>query len=608
MSVDRLRWVVAYWLFRAVILLGRLLPTRLCYALAAPIADLCYLGFRGQRRHLVANLTRVLGDEVAARAAARRAFRQYSKYVIDFFQLAALSSEELKRRIAFQDWDQLTGVLENGRGTILATLHLGQWEMGGAALAAYGYPVNVVAQTFDYGPMNDLVQSLRRDLGMRIIAAGQAKLAVFRALRRNEVLGMLVDVVDPGEGVPVQFFGAQAEMSRAPAQIALRTGARLVAAVVCRDERDPRRLTPVLDCGLEVEATGDEVADVAALTQALATALERQVRDHADQWFAFHPVWSSAPPAGPEVGGERWKQWALAAAFHLVRRLPRSAAYGIGHVVGDAAYYLRAGVRRDVEDNMRHVLGPGAPSGRVRRAAREAFRNVCRYYADLILLPRIRPEALLRDSVTVVGLERLKAAMAGGRGAVLATAHFGNPEMASQVAKPLDIDLLVLAEPLNPPAFSHLMTRLRRPNDIKYEDVGFGAISHALRHLRSGGCVAIACDRDIQGTGVLLPFFGQETALPLGAVQLAARTDAALVPAYCKRRIGGFDLVFEEELKLVKTAAPKADAMVNARALLGRVEPWISAEPGQWMVLERIWKDAGKRPRRHGKPLPGARI
>ncbi|HEY4685207.1 MAG TPA: lysophospholipid acyltransferase family protein, partial [Dehalococcoidia bacterium] len=130
---------------------------------------------------------------------------------------------------------------------------------------------------------------------------------------------------------------------------------------------------------------------------------------------------------------------------------------------------------------------------------------------------------------------------------------------------------------------------LRSAYGPRYLDVGFAAVAAALRHLRAGGGVAIACDRDIQHKGEPLPFFGVETSMPLGAVELAARTGAALIPGYCRRRGDGFDIVFEEPVELVKTGRPKEDALVNARALLARVEPWLRADPGQWMVLERIW-------------------
>jgi KDO2-lipid IV(A) lauroyltransferase len=146
------------------------------------------------------------------------------------------------------------------------------------------------------------------------------------------------------------------------------------------------------------------------------------------------------------------------------------------------------------------------------------------------------------------------------------------------------------------------MERIRNQFGIKYVDVGFGAIADCIRHARKGGVLAIAADRDIQGKGVPIEFFGEATRVPLGAAELAMRTGAALMPAYCRRSGDGFEVVFEDPLDLVSTGNAREDALANTRALFARFEAWLRDDPGQWMVLDRIWKPlpAGSRPR---KPL-----
>ena len=82
----KLRWNVAYWISRAGVAAGRYLPTGLCYAASVPIADACFALMRRHRRALEANLARVVGRD-EAHAAARRVFRNFARYVIDFYQL-----------------------------------------------------------------------------------------------------------------------------------------------------------------------------------------------------------------------------------------------------------------------------------------------------------------------------------------------------------------------------------------------------------------------------------------------------------------------------------------------------------------------------------------
>jgi KDO2-lipid IV(A) lauroyltransferase len=475
-----LRWFLAYWISRTGAVLGRFIPARVWYALADPVADLCFFFMRRQRRVVEANLRRVVGEQEAKRAA-RRVFHNFARYIIDFYQLPSLSKEALCNRIEFHDWRHLNEALQPGRGGVFVTMHLGQAELGAGALAAYGHPVSAIAQSLPYKPMDDFIQGLRRNLGMKVIPAHKARFGVVRCLKSGDALGMMVDVVEPGEGVVVDFFGAPVEFSSAPARIALLTGTRVLPGVVARSEHDPMKLRPIIDFGLEFTPSGDEEADVQALTQVIAGSLEQFVRRFPDQWFAFRPAFAEAKSA-PKAGD--WRLWALKAGTWLGNVLPRHAAYALGRLGADLAYRQRHEAREAVRDNMRHVMGPAADEDAIDHAAREAFRNVARYYVDLIRIPRMNLEAMIGKEIRIHGLERLQEPMAQGRGAVAATVHFGNMEMAVQVGAILGIDMLVLAEPLQPPAFADLMRRLRSTFGPRYEDVSFRSIAESIRHLR----------------------------------------------------------------------------------------------------------------------------
>jgi KDO2-lipid IV(A) lauroyltransferase len=581
-------WTLLYWVSRTGVGLGRFLPTRLCYAVAGPIAGLCFLLMARPRRNLIENLTRVVGPEEAPKVA-RQVFHNFGRYIIDFYQLSRRGRKALQQRIAFADWHRLDEALDEPKGTLFVTIHLGQIELGAAAVGSYGHRVNVVAETLRHPPMDEFIQGLRASLGMKVIAAKKAQFGVMRCLNRGEVLVTMLDAYEPGQSVVVDFFGAPAEVASAPARVALRTGARVLPAVIGRAEGS-ERLIPLVDFDLNFQPAGDEERDVQVLSQTIATSLEGFVRRFPEQWFAFRPVWGTATPAKQP---QRWRLWALQTGFRLGGVLPRLASYALARLAADTAFRFRHGARRDVMDNMRHVMGADASPAKVEVAAREAFRNVARYYVDLIRLPQTKPEQLMK-LVRIHGLERLKSRLDAGKGVIVATAHFGNPEVAVQVGAILGLKLLVLAEPLQPPAFAELMDRMRSAHGTRYVDVGFSGVAEAIRHLRGGGCLAITCDRDVQGKGVPLPFFGATTKMPLGAVELAARTGAVLIPGYCRRSGAGFHVYFEEPIELVSSGRPREDALVNARSLIARAEVWIASDPGQWMVLERIWRPVEK--------------
>lgn len=292
--------MLVYWLFRLTILVTRPLPLWLGYRIAASVAEVCYHFFHRQRRALNANLAWVLqsSDEREVDAVARRAFRNFGKFVIDFIHFPAMTRDEVHRRLCFAQWPELDDARNSGRGVLIVTMHFGVWDLGAAALAAYDFPINGIADTFAHPAMNELVHGSREKLGMKIIQRDHVGPGVFRALKRGELLAMLIDVPAPGQMVTVDFLGAPAEVSSVPARIALRTGAWVVPAMVLRGPQRDSIIRPIVDTqSVRYERTGNEERDVLALTQQIMHALERHVREHPEQWYIFRRVWPDASPA-----------------------------------------------------------------------------------------------------------------------------------------------------------------------------------------------------------------------------------------------------------------------------------------------------------------------
>jgi lauroyl/myristoyl acyltransferase len=290
---------IVYWIFRLIIFIGRRFPTRVGYFVAPIIADICYIFYWDGRRALHQNLSRVLetSDRRVLGRVARRSVRNFSKYVVDFIHFYGMTPEDIRRRIVFDDFERVNAAVAEGKGIIFVTLHFGNWDMGAAGLAAYGYPVDAIAETFELPQMNDLVQGYRRQLGVNIIPMERVGPGVLRVLRRGHILALLIDVPAPGASVAVEFFGALAEVAMGPARIALRTGARVIPAVLAREPDNAEMIRPILDFDVRLQPSGNEEQDVRDLTQQIMSSLERFIRQYPDQWFMFRPMWPASQSA-----------------------------------------------------------------------------------------------------------------------------------------------------------------------------------------------------------------------------------------------------------------------------------------------------------------------
>jgi KDO2-lipid IV(A) lauroyltransferase len=237
-------------------------------------------------------MTVVLGDEgnpKEARRLARKSFRHYLRVMGDFIRLPQLDEEELERNLTISGWESLVEALDCGKGAIVVGGHIGHWDLSGIIVAIRGYPMNAIVESFDWPEIDKLVQSTRDRWGMKPIPMERALRLVYKALRANEVVGILVDRPSFDNGVPVTLFGRETRWPSGPATLAIRTGAKvLVGSLIWRPDGRFDGDVQLVD---DTEITGDIEHDVRALTQEIASRLESAIRACPQQWCMFRQMW-----------------------------------------------------------------------------------------------------------------------------------------------------------------------------------------------------------------------------------------------------------------------------------------------------------------------------
>jgi lauroyl/myristoyl acyltransferase len=288
-----------------------------------------------------------------------------------------------------------------------------------------------------------------------------------------------------------------------------------------------------------------------------------------------------------------WKYVAFLIAVQTLGRLPVSVGYALAEVAGRVTYLLASGQRKNVIANLRQVMGREAPESKVRAAARGVFANVAKYYVDTVHMPHMDLQAFYDKRFRYEGFdEYFLPALAAGRGVVCMSVHLGNPELGAQGVLPRGVQLFALTEPVEPPRLARLVNRLRSSKGNRFQSVGFAGVKQAMLTLRKGGAVALMGDRDIDGPKARLPFFGRETLMPTGPMEVALRTGATVIPTYTFRP-GGTKIVgvMEPPMELENTGDIEADALTNTRRFLEWAETPIREHADQWSVLESVWDE-----------------
>jgi KDO2-lipid IV(A) lauroyltransferase len=283
----------------------------------------------------------------------------------------------------------------------------------------------------------------------------------------------------------------------------------------------------------------------------------------------------------------RWRAFKLVQS--LVERLPRAWAYALAVVAARFAWWFSPLARPRLEYNLK-VACPELTPTELRRLSRLNFRNHAKAYADLMMLPRMRVESM-GPLLQIEGLEYLEQARAIGKGVMVVSCHMGSYEVASAIWSATLTPVSFFAEELEPRALYEWYRDTRARLGISVLPLHLGGLRKVTQALKEQEMVITAIDRDITGTGHMMPFFGRPAPIPLGPAAIALRLGTPLLPV-CVYRLPDDTYRAEGTPPVIaqSTGDAKADEIRVTQELVRRIEGFIRNHPEQWHVPHRIWE------------------
>jgi len=264
------------------------------------VSRLFYVFWGRMRRAVQGNLAVVLQrttDDPEVKRLAARTFENYGLYLLDYVQIGGLSTERLPGKVAEElGTEHLDEALQSGRGAILVTPHLGNWELGGLTIAARGTPVHVLTIVDRDSQVQAYRDGIRRLHGIETIHLHfedyRTILSMVRLLKENRVIAMLGDRWVGGKKCSVSFFGRQVCFPAGAVALAQATGAPIIPVFVVK--RNDGRYTAWMEPPIKaVKGGGRSNQEVLQeTTQELASVFEQMVRKYPDQWYHFFDYWS----------------------------------------------------------------------------------------------------------------------------------------------------------------------------------------------------------------------------------------------------------------------------------------------------------------------------
>ena len=291
--MQRLAESVAAGLLTSVAAVLARLPRRPAYWLGARFGDLAYLCLARRRRVTLDNLAIAFGGEKSAaerRAIARATFRNLGEHLIDFSRMRRLTPDTFSSVCTIEGLERVEQLLARRAGLLMLSAHFGSWELASAIALRLAPRMHVIVRPLDNPALARLVDAYRRYSGYHAIPKNQALSASLKALRRGEIIGLLMDQSSlRHEGILVPFFGTDAYTSIGPALMALRAGCPVIGVFMVRQGLGKHRL--VFSEEIPIQRSGNLRQDIADNTRRFNQLIESYVRAYPDHWFWLHRRW-----------------------------------------------------------------------------------------------------------------------------------------------------------------------------------------------------------------------------------------------------------------------------------------------------------------------------
>ena len=261
------------------------------------------LGYRplGIRKRVVERQIAAAFPDLSPEAVvnlARESYEHLGRTFVETALLDSIGKDGLQKLVeSVEGWEEIEEVMSKGRGAVLVTGHIGNWELAGSYVAARGIPLDAIVRGMANPLFDAYINHTREAIGMTVVHDSEAVRRTPRSLRAGRAVAFVADQGVMGlASTFVPFFGRPAKTPRGAAVFALRFDVPVVFVVALRKPNGRYRIVVER---IEAPQTGDRDRDVDAIVARFTQHLEKWVRAVPAQYFWQHRRWKRQPPDTP---------------------------------------------------------------------------------------------------------------------------------------------------------------------------------------------------------------------------------------------------------------------------------------------------------------------
>ena len=291
---KRIELVSLIWFARLVKLLSLFVPYHLGVWTGGLLGFFAYYLASRERKRAITHLTSVFSEKGACwiRRTARSSFVHLGKAIFEF---ALITPSRLSKVIEVRGAESVRIALEQGKGAVYVTGHIGNWELMADAGVAHGFPLSVIAAPIQPKAVNDMVSEFRAKMGVKTIVRGEPGTAkeLIRVFKQNRVLAILIDQDTDVEGAFVDFMGRPAWTPTGAVSLAIKFNAPLLFGHSWREKHNKH--VGMIEGPIELVRTGNDEQDIIVNTALLTKKIEACIRNNPAEWVWMHRRWRRQP-------------------------------------------------------------------------------------------------------------------------------------------------------------------------------------------------------------------------------------------------------------------------------------------------------------------------
>lgn len=273
----------------------------------------------------------------------------------------------------------------------------------------------------------------------------------------------------------------------------------------------------------------------------------------------------------------------------LIKAIPERLLAMLRNAMAKVAFRLSVDKRALVERNLERAHETEITKPELNQKAQQAFLSYARYWTDSAKMQSLS-DRQIDYGFTVEGFEHIEDAWSEGPGPILALPHLGGWEWAGRwlTCRP-NFEVTVVVEPQQPEELFQFMISYRESFGMNVIPLGPNAGQKVIKAIKNNHVVCLLCDRDIEGNGVSVDFFGEETTIPGGPATLSIRTGAKIIPVAVYQKANSHHAIVKPPIDSARKGSLREDVARISQEIVRSFEELIRLEPEQWHLMSPNW-------------------